>query len=162
VTGNLTDGTTFDSFFPVFNRDRSFYTAKGVAAQARKEERRGAKAFVTPGQKRLEHGDLVDQALADEAAAADPSGRVVPIVRQANGVPVSFYADPVAAVSSTPAVEAPYAQAAARPNTARAHNIRSGPVIKIAQRNRPTSLTRQIVRTTPTATATPTTPMSAS
>jgi hypothetical protein len=92
VTGTLTDGTKFDSIYPIFNRDKSFYSPRAVAAQSRHQERMGARAQLTPGEKVLAHGNLVDLAIQQEHDSGAPlDGPIVTIPRRANGVTVNFY-----------------------------------------------------------------------
>lgn len=48
VTGNLTDGTTFQSTYQVFNRNESFYTPQQIAQQQARQARRGFTATNPP------------------------------------------------------------------------------------------------------------------
>lgn len=139
VTGTLTDGTTFDSVFEVFNRDKSFYSPQQIALQEQRQAREGSAAFETPAQKKLSHGDLVDAALSQQStgssdstgASAATSGPVVSIKRR-NGVEVNAYATP-------PVVTIPVAN----PNTAVSSPTVS-PVVSI-----PTRQTKLSHRNTP-------------
>jgi hypothetical protein len=99
VTGTLTDGTTFDSVFEVFNRDKSFYSPEQIAIQQQRQERLGPIAFETPAQRRFSQGALVDAALAQEStapstdASSSLGGPVVSVQRR-KGVNVNSYATP--------------------------------------------------------------------
>jgi hypothetical protein len=72
VTGMLQDGTEFRSTFEVFNRDESFYSPQLQAAQQARQERLGPIAFLTPFQRRLLHGQIVDQILENRADDVSP------------------------------------------------------------------------------------------
>lgn len=58
VTGELEDGTEFESTYEVFNRDRDSYPLALQQAQDRRRERLGPLADLTPFQRRLFHRDL--------------------------------------------------------------------------------------------------------
>lgn len=70
VTGNLNDGTTFDSVRRVFNRDYSFYSNAAIAAQ----QRRQGGAITNAGESRVE-------AAAAAKAARVEAQKTVRIVR---------------------------------------------------------------------------------
>lgn len=65
VTGRLANGTEFKTSTPIFNRDYSFYSDAQKQAQQHRQERLGPVANLTPRQRRMLHGELVDRALAE-------------------------------------------------------------------------------------------------